>query len=471
MAESPYLAGNFAPVHDERDEGPLPVQGHLPEELDGLFLRVGSNPRFEPPGAYHWFDGDGMVHAVELRDGQARYRNRWVRTRGFEVEERRGHAVWGGLFEMPQFDNPDGPRKNTANTALAWHAGRLLALWEQGEPWQLSPRDLSTIGPCDFGGALDFPFTAHPKLHPESGELHFFGYSPIARPFLHYGVIDASGRLAHRSEIELPIGVMMHDFAITRRHAIFLDCPYTFDLARVARGEPVAAFEPDRGARLGVLPLGAEGDGVRWFDIEPCFVFHVVNAWEEEDDDSIVLIACRRDEIRFGGMAPPDPGEGPANHMGDLPALHRFRLDLARGRVREERLDDAPSELPRIRDDRIGTANRFAWAARFRTDDARPMAEALVRYDLKRGSSVHHEHGAGCYGGEFQVVPRPGSQAEDDGYLLGFVHDEGAGQSSLRVLDAAHPERPPLACIALPRRVPYGFHAAWIPREEIGRVG
>src|SRR5690606_33169953 len=127
-ATEPYLSGHYAPVYDELVTDDLPVTGQLPEALRGAFLRNGPNPQFPPLGAYHLFDGDGMIHAVELADGRARYRNRWVESAGLLAERRAGQALFGGLaaYRLP---DPEvlaevGPMKNTANTHVVRHAGR-----------------------------------------------------------------------------------------------------------------------------------------------------------------------------------------------------------------------------------------------------------------------------------------------------------------------------------------------------------
>src|SRR4051794_9694187 len=94
---SPYLAGNYAPVQDELDAHDLVVTGEIPAALRGVYMRNGPNQAFPPLGAYHVFDGDGMVHAVYLDEGRARYKNRFVRSKGLEVEEEAGRARFGGL--------------------------------------------------------------------------------------------------------------------------------------------------------------------------------------------------------------------------------------------------------------------------------------------------------------------------------------------------------------------------------------
>jgi len=454
VGKSPYLEGNFAPVHEEVDAEDLRVEGALPEGLDGLYVRNGPNPQFAPLGRYHWFDGDGMLHGVVLRGGRASYRNRWVRTKAFQLEKKRGRPLWTGRLERPQFDHADGPSKNTANTSVVRHAGRVLALQEQGEPYEIALPGLETRGPWTFARRLRHAFGAHPKIDPVTGEMCAIGASPVARPHLVYTTVAADGELTHGTAIELPIGVWIHDFAITERYAVFMNHPYTFDVRRMLRGEPIAKFEPERGSFLGLLPRRASGNEIRWFPIAPCFVFHAVNAYD--DGDAVVLDVCHRWSL---AMDAETSGE---NALGDPPVLWRCRIDLRTGRVKESQLDDRPAELPRIHEGRVGRRARFAYAAHFRRDVALPLASGVIKYDLERGGAEVHEYGPNRNGGEALFVPRPGARDEDDGFLLSLVHDEAEARSQLLVLDARSLRAPPLARVFLPQRVPYGFHGAWL---------
>ncbi|HBE21778.1 MAG TPA: 9-cis-epoxycarotenoid dioxygenase, partial [Cyanobacteria bacterium UBA11367] len=184
VLSNPYLEGNFAPVQSEITAEDLPVIGELPADLNGMFVRNGPNPQFPPKGQYHWFDGDGMLHGVHISNGKATYRDRYIQTRGWKIEHEAGHAIWTGLLEPPQKDNPYGPYKNVANTALVWHDNRLLALWEGGEPHSIEVPSLETVGSYTYGGNLKSPFTAHPKVDPVTGEMMFFGYSLAQPPYL-----------------------------------------------------------------------------------------------------------------------------------------------------------------------------------------------------------------------------------------------------------------------------------------------
>lgn len=277
---NPYLEDNFAPVREEISTENLKVIGELPAELSGMFVRNGSNPQFDPIGRYHWFDGDGMLHGVRVSNGKATYSNRYVRTNKFAAEKSAGRAILTGLLEPPQKDTPP-ISPNTANTALVWHAGQLLALWEGGEPHAIKLPQLETIGANNYNGKLVSAFTAHPKVDPVTGEMMFFGYSVFAPPYLKYGVVSASGELLRTVPIELPIGVMMHDFAITENYTIFMDLPLTFSMQRMQQGQPPLMFEGDRPSRFGIVPRHGDNSSIRWFESPACYVFHTLNAYED----------------------------------------------------------------------------------------------------------------------------------------------------------------------------------------------
>ena len=343
---NPFLQGNFAPWRVEGDAPDLEVQGELPHGLNGTFYRNGPNPAFEPAGRYHWFDGDGMIHAVMLRDGRASYRNRWVRNAGLGEERAAGRATFRGLLEMTPTEVPRF--KNTANTNIVWHAGRLLALMEAALPTQLVPGTLETIGEWDFAGRLAGPMTAHPKIDPETGEMLFFGYSPFP-PYLAYHVADPTGTLRRSEPIDLAWPSMIHDFAVTRDHVVFILCPLVFSFERVRERGGVFSWEPERGTRLGVMPRDGGNADVRWVETDAAYVFHPLNAYDE--DGRIVLDVARYGRLDFmSAKAARDPGwEGDA-----VARLHRWTIDVAAGRVRSTPLDDVSCEFPRADERRLG---------------------------------------------------------------------------------------------------------------------
>ncbi|MCE9579634.1 MAG: carotenoid oxygenase family protein [Deltaproteobacteria bacterium] len=464
----PYLDGNWAPVLDELVVEDLAIHGSLPPELSGTFLRIGPNPRFAAPGRYHWFDGDGMVHAVTLDGGRAAYRNRFVRTRGLEIEERAGHAIWNGVMEPPQADLPPQSefiriKKNVANTACVFHAGRLLALWDTGEPYELDPVTLATRGPYTFGGRLPFPVASHSKVDPITSELIMLGGS-MKRPAVQHAVVGPDGALGPVTTVALPRTVWMHDFAITESSSIFFDLPARFEPRRIAEGASPYRFDPTLPSRYGVMPRHGSAGDVQWFEGPPCFIVHTMNAYDAGDEIVLVGVRAEDAEVGFGDS-------GPTYRSTTL--LHEWRFNRRTGAVRERQLDNQRIEFAKIDPRRVGRPNRFGYAGRlaerppYESDGRIYMMDGICKYDLVEHTVRFHAFGDQCFGGDPEFVPRPGATAEDDGWLLVLVHDEARGVSSLRVCDARDPAAPPMATIAMPRRVPYGVHSTWLSERDL----
>ncbi|HKN50881.1 MAG TPA: carotenoid oxygenase family protein [Amycolatopsis sp.] len=413
-----HRTGGFAPVHDELTASGLPVTGALPPELTGWYLRNGPNPRQD---SAHWFTGDGMVHGVRLETGRAAwYRNRWVRTESFDQPE-------SVLY------NEDGTRNlrnSVANTHVVNHSGRTLALVESSLPYEIT-NELETVGAYDFDGELADSMTAHPKICPATGELHFFGYGNISAPHVSYYRADAEGKLVVKQPIDVPGLTMMHDFALTAEHVVFFDLPVVFDVASLGRGMPYH-WDANYGARLGVLRRDDPAAGVRWLEIEPCYAFHTLNAFDA--GGRIVVYVVRYDHLWWPGH-------------DDVPGkLWRWTLDPATGRVTEEQVDERPGEFPRI-DDRLATTD-----ARF----GHVTSEGVLRrHDLHTGSATQHVFAPGHIPGEAVFAP--------GGWLLTYVYDATSDRSDLVVLDAENLAAPPVATVHLPQRVPAGFHGNWLP--------
>ena len=468
--ENPYLLGPYAPVDEEIHAEDLEVVGQIPDDLEGLYVRNGPNPRVPTIGRYHWFDGDGMLHGIHLEGGRATYRNRWIRTEGFERERQAGEALWKGVAE-PRTGNPDdGSRlrlKDTANTDVLFHNGNLVTLWYlAGAPYAVDPLTLETLGTEDWSGTRSSCVSAHAKVDPRTGEFVFFDYGPTP-PYMSYGVVSADGVVKHFTDIDLPAARMPHDMAITEHHSILMDLPLVVDEQAARQGRHQLAFQGDRPARFGIIPRHGAGSDIRWFEAEPCYIYHSINAWEEGDE--IVMDVCR---FRFPGP-PAIPLDGPlANILNYLRLdafVHRYRFDLATGRTREERLDDRNTEFPMIRPDRLGLENRYAYNVSINSD-VTMYFDGIVKYDLRRGTEERYGFGAGRYGSEAPFAPRPGSTAEDDGYLLSFVYDAATERSELVILDAADVASGPVARVMLPVRVPNGFHSCWVPAEDLDRA-
>ncbi len=453
---NPFLMGNFAPVAQEVTSEHLPVIGSIPEALNGCFLRNGPNPQFPPIGQYHWFDGDGMVHNIQLHQGQAIYRNRYVRTAGFLKEKEAQAPLWTGLMEPPR-PGHEPSVKNVANTAIVWHSGRCFAVWEGGEPHVLTLPELETVGACDFDHQLKSAFTAHPKIDAQSGELFFFGYS-LTPPYLQYSIVSPEGKLTKTIPVQLPEGVMMHDFAITEQYAVFLDLPMVFRPERMAQGEPMLAFEKERPSRFGIMPRSGDGE-VQWFEAPSCYAFHVLNAYE--DGDEVVLMACRLQEFSMTGLGDP---------ALMVPYLYQWRFNLRSHKVTETKLSEIPCEFPQINPQYTGLKNRYGYVGKS-APTPMPLFDGVIKFDFgEDGTQAQismHQLPPNTYCGEAVFASRSGATAEDEGWLLTIAHNEETQQSELLILQAQDMAAPAIARVQLPQRVPYGFHAAWVDETAI----
>lgn len=438
---NPALAGALAPVFDERDDVDLRIEGELPQGLRGVFMRNGPNPAFEPgPGYNYPFDGTGMIHAVYLDRGRARYRNRWVRTREFNEEMAAGRRLYNPGFGPP-------PHANLANTNIVRHAGRFLALYEGGLPHEMDA-ELDTVGVFDDHGRLPGAMSAHPKLDPATGELLSLSYD-LRAGTLHYLRAARTGELDRCVPMAAPWPAMVHDIAITANYVVAFLCPLVFDFSR--RGPP-AEWKPDRGSRIALIPRDASSArDVRWIDGPAFFHWHTVNAFEE--DGRIEVSMPWYDSFSLG------PGKRRLE-------LHRIVIDMHGGSVVDATLDELACEFGRINDAYLGRKARWGYVGlRDPRPDEPPQPgafEAIARYDLHTGEKCVHRLPAGVTTGEPVFVADPRGKNEEDGYLFAFAHDANSHEGRFLILDARDPAAEPVAVIRLPRRVPAGLHGNWM---------
>ncbi len=462
---NPYLLGSYAPVHEEHAFELLEVQsGAIPQDLRGAYVRNGPNPQYAPEGRHHWFDGDGMLHAVRFEDGKAHYVNRYIRTKGFCEERAAGRALYRGLREPIDVARLPNPWKDTSNTDVKFHGGSLITSWYlSGRPHRVDPRSLETLGTDDFGGRWKHAVSAHVKVDAATDEMLFFEYGPLP-PYMRYGVVGPDGILAHATEIPLPGPRLPHDMAHTERYAILMDLPVFPDPAALAKGRWKSGFHPDVASRFAVIPRRGHTADVRWFEASPCYIYHVVNAWDE--GDAVVMIAHRVHPRSFLSV-PEDASEHEKmlrNLMMDA-ELYRYRFDLRTGGTTETCLDDRNAEFPTIDARLSGRPSRFAYAMDI--PRTAPLSfEGIVRYDVSDGSSVRFAmpEGIGC--SEAPFAPREGSVGEDDGYLITFVVDDD-GHSGVWIFDARDVAAGPVCKLRIPARVPRGFHACWVTGEQL----
>jgi carotenoid cleavage dioxygenase len=367
--DHPYRTGAWRPNLVEYDADELDVvEGAIPPELDGVYLRNTENPVLPALGRYHPFDGDGMIHAIRFAGGAAAYRNRLVRTAGLAAELEAGAPLWAGIMESPAKSLRDGwgartRMKDAASTDVIVHNGEALATFYQcGDPYRMDPVSLEQRGPAPWsppGGV-----SAHAKVDPVTGELIYFGYA-ARPPYLWYGVLDARGERVHHAEVELPGPRLPHDCAITEHYVVLNDLPLFWDPELLARGSYRPCWRPDLPSRLAVIPR--RGGAPRWFEAAPTYVLHWINAYE--DGHTIVLDGY----FQSDPLPRPDPAAGPhaaVKRMVDIHAFqtrpHRWRLDLETGRCTEERLFEAISEFPVVNHARTGRRHRYVGERRAR---------------------------------------------------------------------------------------------------------
>lgn len=441
----PGYPRNFGPVSVENELPSLAITGSVPHALNGMLLRNGPNPLHDQ-GAGHWFEGDGMLHAFSFAGGHVSYRNRWIRT-----------PRWLAAQLAPPGALPVDDAGSVANTNVLLHAGRLLALEEAHLPLRVQGANCAPAVPDDSGGALAAPFTAHPKIDPATGELVFFGYGTPdgLGNGMSWGRIDSAGIVQRFERFSAPCASMVHDFAVTGQHVLFPVMPLVGNLARATAGGPPFAWEPERGAFLGLMRRDAGVASLDWREAPLGHVFHVMNAWDDGRRVQIDLMHADVPALFTRPDGQPVAGDSDAY-------LTRWTFDLDR-RSRGhsvERLCHIPGEFPRIDDRFAGTAHRHGW---FVGDGAsgEPFA-CLVHLDHTDGRLDVFALPPGDCASEAVFVPRSPEAAEADGWLLCVVYRGRTDLSDLLVFEAQHVGAGPIASVHVPCRVPNGFHGNWI---------
>ena len=439
VQDNPVLQGNFAPVDIENSFDHLEVIGSIPENLQGTLLRTGPNPVAPGPN-HHWFTGDAMLHAIHLSNGQAKsYRNRWVRTKALAEKTGLPAATGGSQVELMI--------QSSGNVNVIGHGGRVLALPEVGLPYEMD-RQLETKGLFDYEGKLAGNMTAHPKVDGRTGEMLFFGYEMFA-PFLRYHQACACGELLKSIDIDLPAGVMMHDFGVTETRVVFMDLPVVFDLALVEKGFsfPFQWLDTHQ-ARLGILNRSSDSDTVQWIDIEPCYVFHPLNSYD--DGDKIVM-----DVVRYKKMMTA-PGDDDYEQGS---SLVRWIIDPVAGTVTTTVLSDIDLEFPRVNPKVECYPHQYGYA--LKTGGVHGFSD-LLKFDLEAGTTQTYRVGDNCAGGEPVFVASSNGEAEDAGYLLSVIYNGDTQLSELHIIDAQDFEAKPLGIVKLNARVPFGFHGNFL---------
>ncbi len=465
----PYLNGAWTPQHEEVNAWNLEViEGAIPHDLDGIYLRNTENQVHQPAGKYHPFDGDGMIHQIDFRAGAAHYRNRFVRTRCFQAEQEAGRSLWGGLQDRPTVSErpgygAHGGIKDSASTDIIVHGGKAIATFYQcGEGYVLDPETLETLGTAPWV-PID-GISAHPKVDGATGELLFFNYSKHA-PYMHYGVVGADGRLKTYIPVPTPGPRLPHDMIFSQNWAILNDLPMFWDAELLNRGIHAVRLH-DLPSRFALIPRGGDPTAIRWFEAAPTYVLHWLNAFE--DGDEVVVDGYFQENPSPEPLTSQDGFGAMMAHVDEhsfRSKLHRWRFNLTTGATVEERLDDRVLEFGMINQRHLGRPYRYAYST-----TAKPgwfLFNGFVKHDFQTGESISLALAEGRYASEAPFAPRVGATEEDDGYLISFVIDENRGTSECIVIDCKRFADGPVCRIALPHKISSGTHAHWVERTHI----
>jgi len=469
----PYLNGAWTPQHEEVTALDLDViEGAIPTDIDGVYLRNTENQLHQPLGTYHPFDGDGMIHAIDFRGGSASYRNRWVRTRCFQAEQEAGGSIWGGLADKPGVSQrpgfgAHGRLKDSSSTDIVVHAGKAISTFYQcGEGYVLDPETLEQTGLAPWV-PLD-GISAHPKVDEATGELLFFNYTKHA-PYMHYGVVNAAGVLTNYIEIPLPGPRLPHDMAFSANWSILNVLPVYWNPELLKRDIHAVQFHADEPSRFALVPRHGTSADIRWFDAAPTYVLHWLNAYE--DGDEVVLDGYFQENPQ---PAPLENADGYGHLMAYVdehsfrPKLHRWRFNLATGATTEQRLDDRILEFGMFNQRYAGKPYRYAYSTT--TKPGWFLFNGFVKHDLVSGQSWSLPLAEGRYASEAPFVPRLNATSEDDGYLVSFITDENTGTSECILVDCLDFEAGPVVRIALPHKISSGTHSTWVDRAELDKA-
>ena len=466
----PYLNGAWTPLMEEVDATDLEViEGAIPDDIDGIYLRNTENQIHQPLGRHHPFDGDGMIHQISFQNGKANYRNRFVKTRCFDAEQSAEQSLWGGLMDGPGTSlrpgfGAHGSLKDSSSTDIVVHAGKAISTFYQcGEGYVLNPETLEPEGLAPWV-PID-GISAHPRVDENTGEMMFFNYSKFA-PYMHYGVVDKDHKLVHYVPIELPGPRLPHDMTFSENWSILNDLPVFWDEELLKRDIHAVRFHKDMPSRFALIPRHGDPSEIRWFEATPTYVLHWLNAYEEGD------------EVIMDGYFQEDPSPPPiaeAGEHGHLMAyldehsfksrLHRWRFNLKDGTTTEERLDDRIVEFGMINQQYSGRKYRYVYST-----FAKPgwfLFCGFIKHDLETGESETVTLDDGRYASEAPFAPRVNSQSEDDGYLVSFIMDENSGTSECILIDAKNFEAGPVCRIKLPHKICSGTHSTWVSRDKL----
>ncbi|WP_326538804.1 carotenoid oxygenase family protein [Pseudorhodoferax sp.] len=461
-AAQPWLMG-FEGLAADAAPMALEMQGRIPPALFGSFYRNGAARHALGGERYHhWFDGDGMLQQYQLGPQGVVHQGRFVRTEKFLADSAAGRPVRAAFGTNPPQAEPirSADALNVANTSVVSHGGELLALWEGGSATRIDARTLETRGlktwTPDYTG---MPFSAHPRIG-RDGSLWNFGVSSVQGLLSIYHV-SPDGRGVRTASLKVADLAMVHDFAVTERHLVFLLPPLVFDLERMRAGQTFLAshvWRPELGMRVLVLPKDRL-DAPRWFMLPAGFVFHIGNAWEDARRGVIQLDYIRSPDAWWATQGLQDLMRG-HYQSADHGAMALVTLDLQSGQARQELLPHV-AEFPRVDPRFVGQRTQQVLVSERVAAGPRPGYDAVTRVDLRTGRADRFRYGTEVMVEEHLFVPRAGAP-EGHGWVLGTALDLQRRAMLLSVFDAQHLADGPIAQGVLPRVMPLGLHGIFV---------
>jgi all-trans-8'-apo-beta-carotenal 15,15'-oxygenase len=437
------------------------IEGRLPAALRGVFYRNGpalfergfgdARQRYE-----HWFDGDGMVHAWRFTDKGVSHQGRFVQTKKF-LAEQEANAFLAPAFgsriqaKMPVRNSDD---VNPANTNVYKLGDRLLAMWEGGSATAMDPQTLETKGIVAWAPELKhMPFSAHPKVDPDGT---FWNFGTLFGKMIVYH-ISAKGDLIKHAVFDAPSSGMVHDFAVTHRHLVFLLPPIDIDRAAMRDGlafGQALRWNAQGATRVLVIDRN-DFSKRRILEMPPFMVFHFGNAWEANNvirvdfvrSDNLSVMNDWMPRMMRGESVPPDASN---------PAF--VTIDLNRGKC-DITLRRENSEFPRVDPRVVGLRNRNVYYPVGNVERPEGFGfTGVMRLDVDSGKVDRYDFREEVALEEHIVVPKPGSAREGEGWLVGVGFDVASQTSFATVFDALNLAAGPEAIVRLPYWAPTCFH-------------
>ncbi|HEY0600900.1 carotenoid oxygenase family protein [Brevundimonas sp.] len=431
------------------------VHGRAPADLAGTLFRNGPGKFRRPGGSVtHWFDGDGLMRAFRIADGQVTMEARFADTpkRRYETELDAVVTPGFGTVGDPRARIGLNDDANAANTAVMVAGDEVWALWEGGSPMAMGRSDLSTRGFVTLRDDLKgMPFQAHPRYDPD-GTIWNMGLNG-GRAIIWR--LNADRSLHTAQLIDLPRACFMHDFTATARSLILVLQPWVFDRP----GMPYAsqfAWRPELGTQVMVLDK-ADLSRRRIFELPAFSYFHLGDAWEDASGTIRFDVAAGKDvafAIDGARVLVEQRGTVPGEHaVLKLVTLHP---DGRAGMTSSGVTAEFPKNDPR----RAGLPRALTVHVAGERPD-RPLPTGLATWNWDSGTSDYFNFGVTQIVEEAVIVPKPGRTGETEAWLVAPSINLPEGVTELHVFEAARVADGPVATWRADVALPAGFHGVW----------